>query len=731
MLLVKLLIERTARSLDRPFSYLYDGKDTIVAGVRVLVEFNHKTVVGYVVSVEKTNKTGEELSKETGFTYKFIEKVLDHTPLLSKQLMALATRMSSYYLAPHIAILQTMLPLSLRPRMVSLHGPKVAYDVFLFASNQNEEGLTPKQKELLRYIINNPEVNKRDLKSPSIIKKLIELGRIQEIRKEKRRYKLPSYPVNDKPELTRAQKEVVDEFINSKDQIYLLEGVTGSGKTEVYLALAEYYLAQNKTVLMLVPEIALTPMMVAMFLARYDKQVAVLHSELTPAEKYDEYRRIAQKKCKIVVGTRSAIFAPLTNLGLIILDEEHSDSYKQDQMPTYHARTVAIFRSEIEGAKVLLGSATPALESKARAAKNVYHQLNLAERINKKELPKTAIINMLDYRNIDSKSLVFSKQLLNSLRETLNRNEQAILLINRRGYATYITCRSCGHVFRCPNDQTTLTYHMSDNMLKCHHCDHVEEMSTICPACGSTQIRKTGYGTELVDREVKKFFPSARTLRLDSDSAKERSRIAKTVEAFRKQEADILIGTQMIAKGHDFPLVTLVGIVNADLGLLVPSYKSSERTFQLITQAVGRSGRANRCGEAIIQTNLPQHYAITLGAKQDYHEFFNQELIVRSLSQNPPFTYLIKLTLKSKSESTVERVTTQLAIELATKLNDNASIIGPSLPFIFYERNTYARYILIKYRDYEIVKATLEKTLMPLIAKSDFQVIIDVDAEDV
>lgn len=730
MLIIEVLIEKTARSLDRPFSYLYEGKEKIVPGVRVLIEFNHRQQVGYVIRVEKTDLTLEELTAKTGINYKFIKQIIDHTPLLSTSLMTLAKRVSDYYLTPHVQTLQTMLPPSLRPRLTALKGPKIAYETHLIAIDENDMGLTLKQTEILRYIIANPLVKKRELSSPSAIKALINKGKIKEIKKEKSRFQLPKYPVDEKPILTPDQNQVIASFLTMNHNVALLEGVTGSGKTEVYLALAEHYLHEKKGVLMLVSEIALTPMMTAMFISRYGKKVAVLHSELTPAEKYDEYRRVANGTCPIVVGTRSAIFAPVKNLGLIILDEEHSDSYKQETPPTYHARTVAVFRSEIEEAKVLLGSATPSLESKARALKDVYHPLYLPKRINQQELPKTSIINMLDYRNIAAKSLVFSNPLLKELQATLARKEQAILLINRRGYATYITCRKCGYVFRCPHDEMTLTYHREENVLKCHHCDHVEVMPEVCPACGSQYIRKTGFGTELVAEEIKKCFPEAKTLRLDRDTAKDRAKIAHTVEVFRKGEADILIGTQMIAKGHDFPKVTLVGVVSADLGLLVPSYKSSERTFQLLTQVVGRSGRADLKGQALIQTNLPTHYAITLASKQDYTAFFNKELLIRNYASDPPFTFLLKVTLKSKNEAALEEIAGQFGRDARDKF-PHMMILGPALPLIDYEREYHSRYLIFKHVGEPSFKMELKELLQPLIHQNQLQVIIDVDAEDI
>ena len=404
MKIIELLIEHNNYSLNRPFSYVYFGDKPVDRGYRVLVNFNHQELVGYVIKVSKTNKTKKELEEEFGFNIDEIVDVIDSSPLLNEDLMSLADQVSDYYLASKISVLQTMLPPSLSPRRSSLKAPKIAYDQYVVIKDYNEKKLTSTQIELLRLIKANMPVLKREIKQVSVLNKLIEYGRVDIIKKEKRRLVIPNYEKASIPNLTMDQQRVVDEFNNSKDSIYLLEGVTGSGKSEVYLHLSKQILKQNKSVLMLVPEISLTPMMMRNFISRFGEDVAILHSELTPAEKYDEYRKIASGKCKIVVGARSAIFAPLSNIGLIILDEEHVESYKQDVPPFYHAREVAILRSKMHHCKVLLGSATPSLESRARAGKGVYHLLTLTKRINEKELPKTTIVNMTDYHNIDRES---------------------------------------------------------------------------------------------------------------------------------------------------------------------------------------------------------------------------------------------------------------------------------------------------------------------------------------
>ncbi|MBO7573205.1 MAG: primosomal protein N' [Bacilli bacterium] len=727
MQIVKVLIEYSNRTLNRPFSYIYKGSTKIKKGVRVLVEFNHREIVGYVIDVEESNLKIEQIEEQSGYQLSEIISIIDKEPLLDDELLTLLDDVSSYYLAPKISVLQAMLPPSLSPRKSSLKAPKIAYDIYFEVIDDNEEDLTNKQIELLRFIKQEGRVLKRDIKSKSVADKLLEAGRIQIIKEEKRRLKIPDYKYENPPKLTEDQLAVIKEFNESNDQVFLLEGVTGSGKTEVYLSLSEQVLKQGKSVLMLVPEISLTPMMVEYFLHRFKDNVAILHSDLTPAEKYDEYRKIAKGDCRVVVGVRSAIFAPLKKIGLIILDEEHTESYKQDTLPFYHAREVAIMRGKYNNAKVLFASATPSLESRARGQKNVYHMLYLTKRINNQRLPTTKIVNMLDYHNIDRDSYIFSHALREALHQTLAKNEQAILLINRRGFSTHVNCRNCGHVFKCPTCGIALTYHKTDNMLKCHHCDYVEPYPDTCPECGSNHLLKTGFGTEKIQEEVERLFPSAKTLRLDSDSAKNKTKIPETIEAFRKKEANILIGTQMIAKGHDFPDVTLVGIVLADIGLSMPSFRSNERAFQLITQAIGRSGRKEKPGLAIIQTYMPSHYAITFAARQDYELFYRKEMEMRRLQFYPPYSYLTSVTIRGRNEENVIESTYQIVDFLNEEFLEDAQILGPTTPYIPIDMGFHLRSILLKYRDPEKARKILNKMLELFGSNSQYEIFVNVD----
>ena len=730
MKIVDVLIERKIQSLNRPFSYVAKDDALIEVGERVLVPFNNKNIVGYVINVTKSDKSIAELEKEFGYKLFEIRKIIDEKPLLTPELILLANEIKNYYLAPYISILQAMLPLSLKPTSSSLKGPKIAYEYFVKIVSDNEDNLTPKQIELLRLVKNNGEVNKKDIKSPSILKKLIDNNHLQIIKKEKKRLVISATKEQKNFVLTNEQNQAIESVLHSKQNVTLLQGITGCGKTEIYLSLAEKVIETGKNVLILVPEISLTPIMVNNVYSRFNEKVAILHSGLTNAERYDEYRKILNKEVNVVVGTRSAVFAPLDNIGLIIIDEEHSESYKQDNLPYYHAREVAIMRSKINNAKVLLGSATPSFESKTKAMKGIYNFVKIDKRINKLKLPETVIVDMSKSMNLSRDSYLFSKQLISSINEALARKEQIILLLNRRGYSTYVSCRKCGHIFKCPNCDIALTYHKNDKMLKCHHCGHVELLSEYCPECGSNYIAYTGFGSEKIVSEVNRLFPSARVLRLDSDVSEVKGNIKKAIDSFSNYEADILVGTQMIAKGHDFPRVTLVGIVLADVGLSMPSFRSSERVFQLITQAIGRSGRSDLSGKAIIQTYLPNHYSILLASKQNYDAFFNYEMRIRHIQQYPPFSFLLSIEVSAKNEEYVILAANDIVNNLNSKLKDEATILGPVAPYIAYQNNTYKRLILIKYKNSDKIKQEINKLLETFKFNNVVNVKINVDPYD-
>ncbi|HEG4204245.1 TPA: primosomal protein N', partial [Enterococcus faecium] len=430
-------------------------------------------------------------------------------------------------------------------------------------------------------------------------------------------------------ELNAEQKNAVEQIITAgqqqKDQVFLLEGITGSGKTEVYLQAIADVLSENKTAIMLVPEIALTPQMVERFKGRFGESVAVLHSGLSQGEKYDEWRKIEREEAQVVVGARSAIFAPLKNIGLIIIDEEHESSYKQDETPRYHARDLAIWRSKYHHCPIVLGSATPSLESRARAQKGVYQLLQLNHRAKAAaQLPAIEIVDMREeFQN--HRTSTFSANLQEKIQNRLDKKEQTVLLLNRRGYSSFVMCRDCGFVLPCPNCDISLTLHMDTRSMRCHYCGHEEPIPNRCPNCGGNKIRYYGTGTQKVEEELRELYPQARILRMDVDTTRRKGAHEQILQKFGAKEADILLGTQMIAKGLDFPEVTLVGVLNADTSLNLPDFRSSEHTFQLLTQVSGRAGRAEKAGEVVIQTFNPQHYAIELAKKQNYEQFYQQE----------------------------------------------------------------------------------------------------------
>lgn len=501
--------------------------------------------------------------------------------------------------------------------------------------------------------------------------------------------------------LTDEQKVAVDQISNAIDQedskTFLVEGVTGSGKTEVYLQTIERALKKNKTALMLVPEISLTPQMVNRVVGRFGDQVAVLHSGLSSGERYDEWTRIENKDVKVVVGARSAVFAPLDNIGLIIIDEEHEASYKQDDNPRYHARDVALWRANLNKAPVVLGSATPSLESRARAQKGVYQLIRMKKRINDQALPHVHIVDMRDDENAAVKG-DFSPALQESLQTTLDRHEQAIILLNRRGYSSFMMCRECGFVLKCPNCDVSLTYHKDLSKMKCHYCGHEEPVPNFCPNCHSKKIGFYGTGTQNIEQQLNDLYPNAKVLRMDVDTTRRKGAHAKILKQFGQHKADILLGTQMIAKGLDFPDVTLVGVINADTTLSLADYRASERTFQLLTQVSGRAGRAQKAGHVIIQTFNPDHYAIKDAAKQDYEKFFKQEMYLRHQSNYTPYYFTTLISVANQDEGKTLKQSYWLKKQLQTALSKDAILLGPSPTMISRKQNKYYYQIIVKYK---------------------------------
>ncbi|MDO4902958.1 MAG: primosomal protein N' [Limosilactobacillus sp.] len=525
--------------------------------------------------------------------------------------------------------------------------------------------------------------------------------------------------------------DAISDAVHKKvNQTFLLQGVTGSGKTEVYLQSISHALEQGRTALMLVPEISLTPQIVNRVRRRFGSQVAVLHSGLSNGEQYDEWRRIERGEAKVVVGARSAVFAPLKNLGLIILDEEHESSYKQDESPRYHAREVAKWRGEYNNAPVVLGSATPSLESRARALKGVYELLRLPHRVNDHPLPPIKVVDMRPEIKQRGESN-FSMPLLAAINDRLQKGEQSILMLNRRGFSSFMMCRDCGEVLQCPNCDISLTLHMDTRTMKCHYCGHEEMIPRVCPKCHSRHIRYYGTGTEKVEQELQQLLPQARIIRMDVDTTRRKGMHEKLLKSFGNHEADILLGTQMIAKGLDFPNVTLVGVLNADTGLGLPDFRASERTFDLLSQVSGRAGRADKQGQVIIQTFNPNHYAIKDAQKHDYEQFFAQEMSLRRFANYPPYYFTVRLMASHPEEAQAAKAMSAIKAKLEQRLSPDTIVLGPTPRAIARMKRRYYYQIVIKYKKDPALHETLLEILQDTQSKGfkDVQVSIDPDPQ--
>ena len=476
---------------------------------------------------------------------------------------------------------------------------------------------------------------------------------------------------------------------------FLLEGVTGSGKTEVYLRAIEATLSRGKNALLLVPEIALTPAVAGQFFHRFGQQVAILHSAFGDAERAEQWRRIRNGQARVVVGTRSGVFAPVQNLGLLVIDEEHDGSYKQGETPRYHGRDVAVVRARNANAVAVLGSATPSIETRFNADAGKYKLLLLPERIARRPMPEVEIVDMRMEFLETKKQSTFSRKLLGEMQQRLDAGEQTMLLLNRRGFSSFLVCRSCGERMLCINCSVTLTHHRRDRQMLCHTCGYADKIPVTCPQCGSEYIQFLGTGSERVEDELHQHLPKARIARLDRDSASGKGAFERILHSFRNREIDILVGTQMIAKGHDIPNVTLVGVVLADIGLSLPDFRAAERTFQLLTQAAGRAGRGDIPGRVIIQTLNPDHYAIRLAAEQDYAGFYRKEIEFRKWLRYPPFAVLANVVVRAEKQEDALRMSTQLGYVL-TPAPEGLRVMGPAEAAVLRMKNEFRYQILLK-----------------------------------
>ncbi|MGN7855944.1 primosomal protein N' [Bacillus sp. 22446] len=578
-----------------------------------------------------------------------------------------------------------------------------------------------KQKALLTFLFQANETTflAKDLQqqtgaSSQTIKALIQEGLLTESYEEiyrdpyRDREFTPSTPLDLTAEQAEAAKPIHQAVSDDKHETFLLHGVTGSGKTEIYLQTIDHVLQKGKEAIVLVPEISLTPQMVQRFKERFGSNVAVLHSGLSTGEKYDEWRKIHRKEVKLVVGARSAVFAPFENLGMIIIDEEHESSYKQEEMPRYHAKDVAIERAGRHQCPVVLGSATPSLESYARAKKGVYTLLTLKRRVNQQQLPHVSLIDMREELRNGNRSM-FSEELMLRLKEVLERKEQAVLFLNKRGYSSFVMCRDCGYVEQCPHCEISLTYHRFQKRLKCHYCGHEAPVPAECPECHSEHIRYFGTGTQRVEEELTKVLPEARVIRMDVDTTSRKGAHEKLLTSFGNKEADILLGTQMIAKGLDFPDVTLVGVLSADTSLHIPDFRSSEKTFQLLTQVSGRAGRHEKAGSVIIQSYTPSHYSIELTKQHDYEAFYEQEMLHRRHQSYPPFYFLAMVTVSHEEVTKAAHVTDKIVQFLKMNCAPNTRILGPAASPIAKIKDRYRYQCVIKYKRENELASLLRK----------------------
>ncbi len=699
MYIADVLIEHPVNPLDRPFSYLCELP--ISKGIRVKVPFAAQSLVGYVESVLETTLSEKELEEENGYPLKWISEIIDEKPLLNSELMQVADYLSKITLSPKISCLSVMLPIQFKPS--SKNGVGKKYERYVQAVDRDDLKMTPKQKACHDYLkeLRRPMRLKEVPYSAAILKKLAEIKAIDILDVEVyRNHYLDIKTKEVWPQLTSPQQKAVEGITNElKHKVCLLYGVTGSGKTEVYLQAAKKVLSQQKTVMMLVPEIALTPMMVTRFKERFGPAVAVLHSRLSQGEKYDEYRRILKHDVKIVVGARSAIFAPLENIGLIIMDEEHDQSYKQDSAPRYHTRDIARFRAEYHRCPLVLASATPSIETYARAKKGTYALFELKKRINNQPMPNVTIVDMAKEVSAKNYSL-FSRTMRQRLQDCIDQNHQAILLLNRRGYSNYLQCKGCGYVVKCPHCDVTLTYHKDEHVMKCHYCDYTAAPVSTCPNCQGRAMYPVGYGTQKVEEMIQKEFTNAKVIRMDVDTTRKKGAHEQLLKAFEKQEANILLGTQMIAKGLDFANVTFVGVLNADQTLNLPDFRANERTFQLLCQVSGRSGRGEETGSVVIQTYNPDHYAIQSASQHNYLAFYQKEIQYRYYGNYPPYCRMVSLEIRGKDENIVTDRAQQIAVYLKNNAT-HATVLGPA-PSLIYRMNDYYRYrILIKYKNGE------------------------------
>ena len=718
---VSVLTQIGAKAVDQTFFYHVPKllENNIKIGVRVRIPFGNMILDGFVLGISDNSSYNNSKIKD-------IINVIDDEPVLNKEMLLLGKYMSDNLLASLSSCYQVMLPKALKAEVKS--NIKIKYDRYLHRIKSIEE--------IDRYIDNCKYESQINLlcklkegdilitKMSSSINTIIKYGFASIIYEECKRYKYDGISNYKRVNLTDKQRLVSDTIISSfgKSDTFLLYGVTGSGKTEVYMDVIEKAINNGKSAIMLVPEIGLTPQIVGKFISRFGNVISVLHSKLSDSERYDEYRKITNGESKIVIGTRSAIFVPFNNIGVIIIDEEHTSSYKQDNNPRYSAINVAEWRSKYHNCPLVLGSATPSLESFAKAGNHVYKLLSLTERAGGSVLPNVNIVDMKE--EVKNGNFILSDMLKNKISEVLSKGEQAIILLNRRGYSSTISCKECGYVYKCPNCDITYTYHKSSNNLKCHYCGYSMVLPNKCSICGSDNLKDYGLGTEKLEETLNSLY-KARIVRMDVDTTSRKGQHQKIIDDFGEHKYDILIGTQMIAKGLDFPLVTLVGVVSIDSSLTSPDYRASENTFQLLSQVSGRAGRSESKGEVIIQTFNPDHYAITLAKNHDYIDFYKEEMKIRKMLKYSPYYYMVLVSITSKDYELGFKEANKIGSYIRNNISSDSIVLGPTMANMFKVNNIYHYQIIIKYRKDDSLMKVLKFIIDMQVKNNKIDVSID------
>lgn len=675
-------------ALDKLFTYRVpeNMEKKLAVGQLLSVPFGRRTAQGFVLEI------GGDGTESGNYRIKDVQGIIDEVPFFSEALLETVKKLAAYTAAPIESMLKAAVPAAvLKPNA----RPKELLFIAPALSGNQDIKLTSRQKWLYDQIVRVGggwlgQLCEEFETTPSTLKELGRKGVISIAPKRKfrsplmNRNILPTKPLT----LNDGQQRALNMVFSGSKKPLLLHGITGSGKTEIYLQAIKRSVDKGQGAIVMVPEIALTPQTVQRFASRFGDKVAVLHSALSDGERYDEWHRIRSGKACVVVGPRSAVFAPVKNLGLIVVDEEHEHSYKQEDNPRYHARDAAVLRGAIEGAKVVLGSATPSLESYRNALEGKYDYAELTERAGHGTLPQVTLVDIGTKE--DGGGAIFSRELLEAIRIRLNRQEQTMLFLNRRGFSRSVTCDVCGETVNCDKCELPYTYHKADNCLRCHLCGKWIEVPKECPHCGAKKLSYRGIGTQRVEQALAKCFPQARVLRMDADSTSRKNSHDDILGAFRRHEADVLLGTQMIAKGLDFPNVTLVGVLNADQSLNMPDFRAAERTFQLLAQVSGRAGRAELPGEVIIQTRNPKHPAIRLATGSDFKAFAEEELKNRKCDNLPPYSHLSVVHLKSQTREQAEEWARMYAQSLRNALKDTA--VSEAMPSAIEKEDGWYRY---------------------------------------